>query len=253
MNFYIRPFKNDFVNCNITITTNPAGFFQMNWFKGVPANTMVDGLLTTTYSYPDTPNVTDIITTTKMLLEKKTNLPLDNPHQLIACGVSEETNRFSFVDVLKYTYQIKGSTGFFNNATQIRPIMYILVPFADSPIDDWTFVAVANNLTVDGTAVTTTFDVDINQSLADTCNQNLPGITLTKTETTVSAQLVDASGNPISKAGIDIYFETTAGYLTKARGVTNSSGVATTQVIGAEEGKVKAGFKYFSGKTQITI
>ena len=253
MKFYVRPFKNDFVNCNISITTNSDGSFQLNWFKGVPSNTMEDGRLVTTYNYPESPDVTDTITPVNILTEKKTGLSLNNPHQFIACGLSEETNRFYFVDILKYTYQIKGSTGFFNNATQIRPIMYVLVPFADSPVDDWTFVVVANNLTVNGTAITTTFDIDIDKTIADVCNENLPGITLTKTDTTVSAQLVDASSNPIAKVGVDIYFETTAGYLTKARGTTNAAGIATTELIGADTGKVKAGFKYFSGKTQIII
>lgn len=247
MNFYIRPYKDDFIHCNITIAVS-GDTFQLNWYKGqnVPG-------ITPSFTYPSEPTVTDTITAEKVLTEKKTGLPLNNPHQLIACGVSEESNTFFFVDVLKYTYQIKGSTGFFNNATQIRPIMYVLVPFADSPITDWKFIAVTDSLKVDGTAVTTTFDVDISKTIADVCNENLPGITLTKSGETVSAQLVDSSGNAISKAGIDIYFETTAGYLTKGRAATNSAGLATTQVIGAEEGKVKAGFKYFSGKTQITI
>lgn len=251
MTYYIRQFKDDFVSCNITITTNLDGSFQLSWFKGNPtfdaqSNSQV-------INYPDIPTITDTLIASKVLTEKKTGFPLNNPHQIIACGASEKNGNFVFVDVLKYTYQIKGSTGFFNNATQIRPIMYILVPFADSPIDDWTFVAVANNLTVDGIAVTTTFDIDINKTIADVCNEILPGIALTKTDTTVSAQLVDAFGNPIAKAGIDIYFETTAGYLTKARSTTNAAGIATTELIGADTGKVKAGFKYFSGKTQIII
>lgn len=247
MNFYVRPYKDDFVHCNITVTVS-GDSFQLNWYKGqsVPG-------ITPSYSYPSEPTVTDTITAEKILTEKKTGLPLDNPHQLIACGVSEESNTFYFVDVLKYTYQIKGSTGFFNNATQIRPIMYVLVPFADSPITDWKFIAVTDSLRVGGTAVTTTFDVDINKTIAEVCNENLPGIVLTKAGDVISAQLTDSTGTPVAKSNIDIYFETTAGYLTKSRSTTDSNGIATTQVIGAEEGKVKAGFKYFSGKTQITI
>ena len=78
----------------------------------------------------------------------------------------------------------------------------------------------------------------------------LPAITLTKQGTVISAQLTNINGVPTKKADVDIYFETTAGYLTKARSKTNDQGIATTEVIGALEGKVKAGFKYFSGKTE---
>ena len=249
MKFYVRKFKDDFIGCNTVITTNSAGFFTLSWYKGI-TRTTPQGQQTT---YPNSPTLTDIITTTKILLEKKTNLPLDNPHQLIACGVTEGDVRLSYVDMLKYTYHVKGSTGFFKNSSRIEPIMYVLVPFSDAPIDDWTFILVATSLIVDGVAVTETFDIDIDRTIADTCNATLPGIVLTKDGTTITAQLTDSTGTPVAKSNIDIYFETTAGYLTKSRGTTDSNGIATTQVVGAEEGKVKAGFKYFSGKTQITI
>ncbi len=251
MKFYARTYKDDFIRCNIAISAPNSTAFRLSWFKGQNVARLVPGA--PDYTYPDTPTVTDSITREKILTEKKTNLPLDNPHQVIACGVSEEAGNFVFVDVLKYTYTTKGTTGFFKNASNIQPIMYILVPFADSSMDDWTFVAIGNSVKVNGTEVTDTFDVDIDKSLAETCNENLPGITLSKDGTTITAQLTNSTGTPVAKSNIDIYFETTAGYLTKSRSTTDSNGVATTQVIGAEEGKVKAGFKYFSGKTQITI
>jgi hypothetical protein len=86
MTYYIRQFKDDFVNCNITITTDPNGSFQLSWFKGnatfdVQSNSQV-------INYPNTPTITDTLIASKVLTEKKTGLPLNNPHQIIACGVS---------------------------------------------------------------------------------------------------------------------------------------------------------------------
>ena len=249
MTFYVRKFKDDFVNCNITITTSTDGSFQLSWFKSTQVpNT--NGQFETVY--PDTPTATGVITAEKILTDKK--VTYTHPHQLIACAAKDDDNTFVFTDVLKYTISTKGSIGLFKNSSNfINPIMYILVPFADAPTSEWTFVAVANTLMVNGARYTTTFDIDIDRTLADTCNAILPGIVLTKAGDVISAQLTDSTGTPVAKSNIDIYFETTAGYLTKSRSTTDSNGIATTQVIGAEEGKVKAGFKYFSGKTQITI
>lgn len=251
MKFYIRKFKDDFVNCNITITTSADGSFQMSWFKSIQS-VSVEGQSQTIY--PDVPTATGVITAEKILTEKKSNPASTHPHQLIACAAKDDDNTFIFADVLKYTNSTKGSIGFFKNSSNfINPIMYILVPFADAPISEWTFVAVATILTVDGNAVTETFDVDIDRTIADTCNATLPGIVLSKQGTTVSAQLVDATGSPIAKSNIDIYFETTAGYLTKSRSTTDTNGVATTEVVGAADGKIKAGFKYFTGKVDWII
>lgn len=250
MKFYIRKFKNDFVHCNVEVKVN-GNSFELSWFKGQQVVNMESHQ--PDIVYPESPTVTATLDATKVLTEKKTGLSLNNPHQVIACGVSEEDNKFVFVDVLKYTFINKGSTGLFKTYSNIQPIMYVLVPFADSPIEDWKFVVVAHSLKVDDQSVTESFDIDINKTIADVCNEQLPSISLSKSGNTVSAQLKNADGSNASKANIDIYFETTAGYLTKARAKTDANGVATTEVIGAVEGKVKAGFKYFSGKTELTI
>lgn len=251
MRFYVRQFKDDFIDCNITITTNSDGSFQLSWFRGQALMKPAQG--EPNVVYPDTPDITASFTAANLLTEKKTNLALDNPHQIIACGISFDTNTFSCVDVLKYTFHNKGSTGFFKNTSKVDPVFYVLVPFADSPIGDWKFIAVSKKLTVDGTDVTETFDIDVNKTIADVCNENLPSIILSKEGDVISAQLTNADGSPAAKSNIDIYFETTAGYLTKARSKTNDQGIATTELIGATEGKVKAGFKYFSGKAELAI
>ena len=91
------------------------------------------------------------------------------------------------------------------------------------------------------------FNVDNNRSIADASNDLLPSISMSKDGTDISATI-----NPV-KENVEIYFETTGGYLNKQRANTDASGVASCTVIGATSGKVKAGFKYFSGKAEITI
>lgn len=250
MKFYLRQYKNDFVQANVSVKVT-GNSFELSWFKAQQVVNLESNQ--PEYVYPSAPNATDVLTADKILTEKKTGLPLNNPHQILACGVSEDTGKFVFVDVLKYTYVNKGSTGLFKTYSNIQPIMYVLVPFADSPMSDWKFIVIANALTVDDASITETFDIDINKTLADISSENLPSITLSKQGTIVSAQLKNADGTNASKANIDIYFETTAGYLTKARSKTDANGIATTELIGGTDGKVKAGFKYFSGKTELAI
>ena len=250
MKFYTRKFKNDFVQSNIAINVS-GDSFTLSWFKAQQVVNLESHQ--PEYVYQEQPTVTDTLNAQKILTEKKTGLSLNNPHQLIACGVSEESGKFVFVDVLKYTFINKGSTGLFKTYSNIQPIMYVLVPFADSSIEDWKFIVIANQVMVNGNLLAEEFDIDIDKTIADVCNEQLPTITLSKQGDTISAQLKNADGSNANKANIDIYFETTAGYLTKGRGKTDSNGVATTDVIGAVEGKVKAGFKYFSGKSELTI
>ena len=251
MKFYLREYKNDFAQSNMSVQTINDQNFTLSWFKATQVVNLETHL--PEFVYPTEPTVTENINIETILTENKTNLPLNNPHQIIACGVSEESGKFVFVDVLKYTYNTKSRTGFFKNASTINPVMYILVPFADAILDDLTFIVVADSLKVDNAAVTNTFDFDINKTLADIANEYLPSIELSKDGTEISAQLKNADGSQATKAGVDIYFETTTGYLTKSRATTNSLGIATTELVGSESGKVKAGFKYFSGKTQIII
>jgi hypothetical protein len=250
MRFYVRQYKNDFTKANIKVKVT-GDSFELSWFKARQVVNLESNQ--PEYVYPSSPNATEVLTAVKILTEKKTGLALNNPHQIIACGVSEDTGKFVFVDVLKYTFINKGSTGLFKTYSNIQPVMYVLVPFADSSIQDWKFIAVADSLTVDDQTVTETFDIDIDKTLADVSSENLPSITLSKQDTIVSAQLKNADGSNAAKANIDIYFETTAGYLTKARSKTNDQGIATTELIGATEGKVKAGFKYFSGKAELVV
>jgi hypothetical protein len=118
--------------------------------------------------------------------------------------------------------------------------------YVDSSTDDWTLVVNSSIATNEGSALAT-FNVDNNRSIGAAAGDLLPSISMSKDGTDISATI-----DPV-KEDVEIYFETTGGYLNKNRVKTNSSGVATTTVVGAAAGKVKAGFKYFSGKAEITI
>lgn len=250
MKFYKRKYKDDFIHSkiNVQLTGNS---FVLSWFKSQQVVNTVTNKPETTY--PLEPTVSESITLQQILTETKTGTLLDNPHQVIACGVSEDSNKFYFVDVLKHTLGTKGSTKNFKSVSNTNPIMYIFVPFSDSPIEDWTFVALTDSLLVDDIAVSEEIDIDIHRTLAQTCDELLPNISLSRDGTLISAKLVNLNGTSLIKQNIEIYFETTAGYLTKSRVKTDSFGVATTEVIGALEGKVKAGFKNFSGKAQLSL
>jgi hypothetical protein len=249
MKFYIRQFKDDFIHStmNVQLTGNS---FVLSWFKSTQVVNLETNKPETTY--PTEPTASASITPEQILTERKTSIFMDHPHQVIACGVSED-NKFVFVDVLKHTFNTKGSTGSFKNSSNINPIMYIFVPFADSPMDEWTFIGLTDEFTVDTYAVDEQIDIDINRTLAQTCAELLPNIALSIDGNEISAKLVNLNGTSILKADVEIYFETTAGYLTKSRSKTDEFGVAKTEVIGALEGKVKAGFKNFSGKAQLSL
>lgn len=249
MKFYIRQFKDDFIHSimNVQLTGNS---FVLSWFKSNQVVNLETNKPETVY--PKEPTISESITPEQILTERKTGIFMDHPHQVIAIGATED-NKFVFVDVLKHTFSTKGSTGSFKNASNINPIMYVFVPFADSPMDEWTFVGLTDSFTVGTVAVSEQIDIDMNRTLAQTCAELLPNISLTKEGNEISAKLVNLNGTSILKEGVEIYFETTAGYLTKSRSKTDEFGIAKTEVIGAVEGKVKAGFKNFSGKAQLSL
>jgi hypothetical protein len=89
---------------------------------------------------------------------------------------------------------------------------------------------------------------------------NLPDVSLTQVTSdgvsTITAQLLDSeNGNALSRPNVEIYFETTVGQLNASRVKTNANGQAIVKVNNSDgiSGKVKAGFKSWSGKGEIEI
>lgn len=127
-------------------------------------------------------------------------------------------------------------------------LFYVAIPYEDSPVSDWTFIFDCEVLIVDGETVTDTIDTSWAFGIGRYCADNfLPSVTLGKTNDTITATV-----NPV-KEGVTLYFETTTGYLSKNRATTDVNGQVTTTLNGAEEGKVKVGFKFFPGKDELEI
>jgi len=75
----------------------------------------------------------------------------------------------------------------------------------------------------------------------------LPNITLSKEGNEITATLVPA------KPGVELYFDNTVGSLSSYRGFTDVNGKVKTTITADTNGKVKVGFKQFSGKAEIAV
>jgi len=159
---------------------------------------------------------------------------------------SDET-RLNAIDFFKHSKHNKGNIGSIRLALDIAPIMFGFIPFSDSPSSDYIVVVNLNDVTLDEEELEP-LNLDNDVHISELANQMLPNIALNKNGNEITAQL------SVAKEGIEIYFETTTGYLNKTRALTDATGKATVKVFGDElEGKVKAGFKHFSGKAEINI
>jgi hypothetical protein len=180
-----------------------------------------------------------------ILLDHKTKQAINTHHSISVLAV-HDSGTLKATDLFRHTQHNKSGVGGIKYALNIIPLVFVFIPFVDSSTDDWTLVVNSNVATNEGNALTE-FNVDNNRSIANASNDLLPSISMSKDGTDISATI-----NPV-KENVEIYFETTSGYLNKQRANTDASGVASCTVIGATSGKVKAGFKYFSGKAEITI
>lgn len=185
-----------------------------------------------------------------ILADHKSKETITTHHTISVLAVHDdnlgEAGTLKATNFFKHTQHNKSSVGSLRNLMNIKPIVFVFIPYVDSSTDDWTLVVNSSIATNEGSALAT-FNVDNNRSIGAAAGDLLPSISMSKDGTDISATI-----DPV-KEDVEIYFETTGGYLNKNRVKTNSSGVATTTVVGAASGKVKAGFKYFSGKAEITI
>jgi hypothetical protein len=127
-------------------------------------------------------------------------------------------------------------------------LFYVTIPYADSPVSEWTFIFDCEVLIVDGETVTDTIDTSWAFGIGKYSADNfLPSITLTRNMNDFTATVEPA------KEGVTLYFETTTGYLSKNRATTDANGQVTTTLNGYDEGKVKVGFKFFPGKDELEV
>jgi hypothetical protein len=151
------------------------------------------------------------------------------------------------LDIIRYTKDSKAGVG---DVTQLHggfPVFLVAIPFKDSLVEDWVFITEAHETYVNGSLVTDTVDVEYKKSLKDVTDKYLPNITLSKESNEITATLVPA------KANVELYFDTTVGTLSVQRGFTDANGKTKTTVTADVNGKVKVGFKHFSGKAEIAV
>lgn len=143
-----------------------------------------------------------------------------------------------------------------------KPMGTIIVPFKDSPIEDW--IVVFNMLDPallrisTGEPVTPTISLDVARY------DYLPRIAFDEREVQVGADgaaiigfaLTDAQGAPLTNSAY-IHFESTGGYLPMSRVAVESGRgsvrVVARDLVAGESFKVKAGFKYFSGVDECLV
>jgi hypothetical protein len=199
------------------------------------------------------------ITRDELLIDKPSGQGIAGVHLLIGVYPGEESGTADVVDVLKATNPTKAGAPFmagriYNLPSQGNMGVYFLLPTSESPTSDWIVVA-PGSFVVNGTAVDSPkFNPYENPtSLICAYTDLLPSISISYSDGVVSAQLTDSAGQPMAYEGAEIYLETTTGQLAQNRIYTDSSGAGSTALANAVAGKVKAGFKYFSGKAEVAI
>jgi len=152
-----------------------------------------------------------------------------------------------FVDASKRSMESKSGV---KEAARLHdgvPLLLFLIPFNDSPVEDWTIISEANETYLNGELIVNPIDVNYLLSLKEVSDKFLPSITLSKEGNEITATLVPA------KANVQLYFENTVGTLSALRATTDVNGKAKTTITSDAPGKVKVGFKYFSGKNEILV
>jgi hypothetical protein len=151
------------------------------------------------------------------------------------------------LDIIRYTKDSKAGVG---DVTQLHggfPVFLVAIPFKDSAVEDWVFITEAHETYINGALVADIVDVEYKKSLKDVTDKYLPNITLSKEGDEITATLVPAKPN------VELHFETTVGTLSAQRGFTDANGKVKTTITADTNGKVKVGFKHFSGKAEIAV
>jgi hypothetical protein len=151
------------------------------------------------------------------------------------------------LDIFKYTKDSKAALGSVIQTIDGPSLFLVAIPFKDSLVKDWVFITEAEETYFNGSLVTETIDIDYKKSLKDLSDKFLPNIKLSKEGNEITATLVPA------KANVEVYFETTVGSLSAQRSFTDNNGQAKTTITSNVSGKVKVGFKHFSGKDEILV
>jgi len=198
-------------------------------------------------------NLEGFLSLNKLNRDPASNQLINEPHSIIGVGFRYDNTPFVF-DFFKHSYITKTTSGHvLVSSLGIKQGFYLARPWQDTPLIEWKLFAAAKLIVIN--------DV-IQENYISTINGNglhdvlkwLPSIKLTKdNKDNIYVQLLNSDGSEAHKENIEIYLETTTGILEQTRIVTDSLGKAKTKLLFSTKGKVKAGFKFYSGKTEIEI
>ena len=186
--------------------------------------------------------------------DTSSNKQINQPHAIIAVGFRLH-EKVRVYDFFRHTTDSKSTTGHVvASMLGIQQGFSFARPWADSPIDDWIVFLPASKIIINGVEQGDKMIETINGNGLDDIIPMLPSIQLSMdNEDNISAQLLNADGTNALKENIEIFLETTTGVLRENRIYTNNVGKASTKILFKGRGKVKAGFKHFTGKTEIEI
>ncbi len=186
--------------------------------------------------------------------DTSSNKQINQPHAIIAVGFRLH-EKVRVYDFFRHTTDSKSTTGHVvASMLGIQQGFSFARPWADSPIDDWIVFLPASKIIINGVEQGDKMIETINGNGLDDIIPMMPTIQLSMdNEDNITAQLLEADGTNAFKENVEIFLETTTGVLRENRIYTNNVGKASTKILFKGRGKVKAGFKHFTGKTEIEI
>ena len=186
--------------------------------------------------------------------DTSSNKQINQPHAIIAVGFRLH-EKVRVYDFFRHTTDSKSTTGHVvASMLGIQQGFSFARPWADSPIDDWIVFLPASKIIINGVEQGDKMIETINGNGLDDIIPMMPTIQLSMdNEDNITAQLLEADGTNAYKENVEIFLETTTGVLRENRIYTNNVGKASTKILFKGRGKVKAGFKHFTGKTEIEI
>lgn len=177
------------------------------------------------------------------------------PHSAYKIEYNQESNSVEFKNLFKETLDNKTPLNTLNSPAAIGRLM---IPYADASFDEGLWHINAEAFTL-GEGVIEEHNEVVDETIfaktmAEIMLPYLPSINLSKNGDTVTVQLKDKDNNNISRGGVEIFVEATTGNSSNSRVYTDANGTATFTLTNTNgSGKIKAGFKEWSGKTELEI
>lgn len=181
------------------------------------------------------------------------NQKINQPHAIIGVGFRYKSKPRVF-DFFRHTSESKSTTGHVVAATLgIQQGFYFIRPWADTPISEWKVFLSAEKIIINGIEQEDNYLETINGNGLNDIISMFPSISLSFKNNTIFAQVLNPDGTEAHKKDIEIFLETTTGLLRENRLITDKFGRAQTDLLFAGKGKIKAGFKFYTGKAEIQI